>query len=342
MKASLMMQALAIIASCALTLTACNKNTAVDDSVMPTAKIGFAMSGDTGEFFSEATRSFQKIAGENPSISFTMQQAGQNADTQMGQIKSIADSGVQAMVFHLVDPSRGQEIVDTYCAKFPLVFFNRSPGDKALASCNNAYFVDGDASQSGILLGLKILQQWKQNPAFDKNKDGIIQYALVETTPDWIAGKLRGNWTVSTMSSYPELKRPTQEVFKGYGGFENKIGYELVKSWASDPVNFNRIELIIATNELNGIGVVQALKEQQVKIPLYTIDGSDNGFSAIKSGDITGGVGHDFDKEALVSLRLAANLANNKPSLEGIRYEMFDKEILIPYIDMNPADSKAN
>lgn len=337
MKISLMMQKLAIIASCALALSACNKSTVVDDSVMPTAKIGFAMSGDKGEFFSEAARSFQKIAGEHPSISLTMQQAEQNADAQMGQIKSIADSGVQAMIFHLVDPSRGQEIVNTYCTKFPLIFFNRSPGDRALASCKNAYFVDGDASQSGILLGLKILQQWRQNPAFDKNKDGVIQYALVETTPDWIAGKLRGNWTVSTMSSYPELKHPTQEVFRGYGGFENKIGYELIKSWMADSTNFNRIELIITTNELNGIGVVQALKEQQIKIPLYTIDGSDNGFAAIKSGDIMGGVGHDFDTEALISLRLAANLANNKPALEGIRYEMFDKEILLPYIDMNPS-----
>lgn len=320
-----------------LLLTACNEadnNTAVN--VMPTATVGFAMSGDKGEFFSEASRSFKKIASEHPSITMTFEESGQNADVQAKQIESIANSGVQAMIFHLVDPSRGQQIVDAYCGKFPLVFFNRSPGDKALASCDKAYFVDGDSAQSGILLGLKILEYWNKNPDYDKNKDGIIQYALVETTPDWIAGKLRGNWTVSTMGSYPELKRPTQEVLKGYGGFENKLGYALTKSWIANP-NFANVELIIATNELNGIGVTQALEEHKIKMPLFTIDGSDNGFAAIKDGKITGGVGHDFDAEALISLRLAANLANGKPALEGISYEMFDKEILIPYIDMNPS-----
>lgn len=335
-----MMSKIAIIASCALALGACNQEVAVEDTAMPTAKIGFAMSGDKGEFYSETAKSFQKIAGENPSITFNMQQAGQNPSVQMEQIKSMADSGVQAMIFHLVDPSKGQDIVDTYCSKFPLVFFNRSPGAKALASCDNAYFVDGNASQSGILLGLKILNTWKTTPSYDKNGDGVIQYALIETTQDWISGKLRANWTISTMSSYPELKRPIQEVFKGYGGFENKIGYDLVKTWMEDSENFNRVEVIIATNEQSGMGAIQALKEQQIKIPLYTIDGSDNGYAAIKSGDVMGGVGHNFEEEALISLRLAANLASGKPASQGIRYEIFDKEILIPYVDMNPSSNE--
>lgn len=312
------------------------QSTTTQATNFPSATIGFAMSGDKGEFFSEASRSFRKIAQET-GITLTMQESGQNSDVQVQQIESIANSGVQAMIFHLVNPSLGQEIVNKYCPKFPLVFFNRSPGDKALASCPNAYFVDGDAVHSGILLGLKILEDWDKNPQYDKNKDGIIQYALVETTPDWIAGKLRGNWTVSTMKSYPVLGRPVQEVFKGYGGFENRLGRELTNSWIAQPTLFNGVEVIIATTELSGIGVVQALNEHKLKVPLYTIDGSDNGFAAIKSGDIMGGTGHDFDMEAIVALRLAANLANNKPALEGISYEMYDKEILIPYIDMNPS-----
>lgn len=303
---------------------------------IPATKIGFAMSGDKGEFFSEAARSFRKIAGE-AGVELVMQESGQNAEVQLRQIEEIANtSGIQAMVFHLVDPSIGEDIVNKYCSKFPLIFFNRSPGDKVLASCENAYFVDGDATQSGILLGLKMLQDWQKNPNYDKNKDGVIQYALVETTPDWVAGKLRGNWAVSTLKSYPDINKPVQELFRGYGGFENALGKELTKGWIADP-RFADVELIIATNELNGVGVVQALDEYNLTVPLYTVDGSDNGFAAIKAGQITGGIGHDFDMEAIVSLRLAANLAHGKPTMDGISYEMFNKEILIPYIDMNPS-----
>lgn len=330
-----------ILLSLGMLLSACSdqlhKPNATIDAPYPEAKIGFAMSGDKGEFFSEAARSFRKVASEQPKITLVMEEAGQNADVQAQQIEKIANSGVQAMIFHLVNPSVGGEIIQKYCNKFPLVFFNRSPGDKELASCPNAYFVDGDAAHSGILLGLKILKKWNENPSYDKNKDGIIQYALVETTPDWVAGKLRGNWTVATMKSYPNISKPVQEILKGYGEFTNERGKALTEEWITQSsAEFAKVELIIATTELSGIGVVQALDAHNLKVPLFTIDGSDNGFSAIKSGKIVGGTGHDFDAEANVTLRLAGNLANNKPPLEGISYEMFDKEIAIPYIDMNP------
>lgn len=333
-----------ILLSLGLLLSACNSSqlnnpSQTENKSYPEAKIGFAMSGDKGEFFSEAARSFRKVDDEESAITLVMEEAGQNPDLQAQQIEKIANSGIQAMVFHLVNPSIGPEIIDEYCSKFPLIFFNRSPGDKAMAKCPNAYFVDGDASQSGILLGLKILNKWEENPSYDKNKDGVIQYALVETTPDWVAGKLRGNWTVTTMKSYPNLSKPVQQIFIGYGGFDNETGRNLTNSWIASP-DFSKVEVIIATTELSGIGVVQALDEHKLKVPLFTIDGSDNGYAAIKSGKIVGGTGHDFDAEAKTVLRLAANLANKKPPMEGITYEMFDKEIAIPYIDMNPSSSK--
>lgn len=332
------MKKVVVAVSCALAVAACQQDTHHRNSPMPSAKIGLAMSGDKGEFFSEASRSFRSVAKEYDGITLVMEEAGQNPIVQAQQIDRIANSGVQAMIFHLADPSQGPAIIDKYCQKFPMIFFNRSPGEKALAECPNAYFVDGDASQSGILLGLKILEYWQTNPEYDKNNDGVIQYALMETTPDWKAGKLRGNWTVSTMNSYPDLKRPVELIFKGYGGFQNKTGYELAKTWIADP-NFANVELIIATNEIHGIGIVQALNEQKLKVPLFAIDGSDNGFAAIKSGDITGGVGHDFNEVARVSMRMAANLANDKAVLDGLTYELFNKEVAIPYIDMNPSSA---
>ncbi|MDO4426775.1 MAG: galactose ABC transporter substrate-binding protein [Moraxella sp.] len=296
----------------------------------PTAHVGVTISNTTNPFFKAAYAAYEAESQAQPSLTLSLMSANDDQATQFKQYDEMIAKGAKALVINLADVSQGAAVTEKYCNQVPLVFFNRNPGEKVIAGCQNAYFVDGDATQAGVLQGLKVLELWKENPHWDKNKDGIIQFAMLEGIPGHAGAQARTKWSISTMENYPSLGIPTQKILQDYAMFNKEKATEMVTTWMTLP-EFQNVEVLLANNDNMALGASTALKAQGIKLPIFGIDATEDGLNAVKSGDITATVLNDAAAQAKTSLRLAANLASGADPLSGIDYRMEYKVIQVPY-----------
>lgn len=316
--------------------TACRQETSdTQSSAYPSTTVAVSMSAtETNAFFKDMYNSFQKAGQEQSGFTLLLDQANNDQALQYRQLDEMIAKGAKALVVNIVDVSKGKEFVQKYCEKgIPVVYINRNPGDKYLAACHNAYFVDGDASLAGVIQGLQVLTHWKKNAAWDKNNDGVIAYALLEGIPNHAGAMARTKWSVGTMQNYPALGLPVKKIFQEHALFRKDKAAEIVGQWISQP-EFAQVEVLLANNDNMAIGAIETLKSNNITLPVFGIDGGQAGRDLVKSGDMVATVFNDYDNQARTALRMAANLAANQPLMNGIDYRMEYKVVNIPYQDI--------
>lgn len=311
-----------------------DKKTTVETSAYPVSTVGMSMSSiETNPFFQGAYQAYEAQAKNEPNLKLLIDSANNNQETQNRQLDDMVAKGAKSLVINLVDVGQGKAMIDKYCGRIHLVFFNRSPGDKNLASCPTAYFVDGDAVQAGVLQGLSVLEKWKKNPNWDKNKDGKIQFAMLQGIPNHAGAMARTKWAIGTMQNYPSLGIPVEQVFSDYANFNGEKAKELMNSWLLSP-DFDKVEVILANNDTMALGASQVLKDNNLKLPIFGIDATNDAKKAITAGDMTATVFNDYANQARASLRLASNLSAGVEPLVGIDYKMEHKVIRVPYQEL--------
>lgn len=325
-------------------LNACSPNPETTDTSnvpFPQATVGASISSiETNPFFQGMYKSIEAVGKEQGNLTLMLDSAANQQDKQNAQLDGMIERGAKALVVNLADVSFGAEMVKKYCdKKIPVVYINRSPAEKSLAACETAYFVDGDAAQAGVLQGLQVLKAWQANPHWDKNKDGVIQYAMIEGLPNHAGAMARTKWSVGTMENYPHLGVAVQKIFQEHGMFQVQATKELMTKWIVQP-EFTNVEVILANNDTMALGAVEILQQNNQKIPVFGIDGSKAALTALNSGDIAGTVFNDFDTQSRTAVRMAANLAAGKPVLEGVPYEMEYRVVKVPYQDIHSENMK--
>lgn len=307
-----------------------------DTTPLPKAVIGVSVSAiENNLFFKNMYRTFEDVANKNPQTTVLLNHAQNNQDTQNNQLEQMLGKGAKTLVVNLVDSEQGAQIVKKMCGRsVPVVYLDRSPGDKNMASCNSSYLVEGDSAQAGMLQGKQVLLDWKANPKWDKNGDGIIQYGMLEGIPGLENVKARTQWSVGTMESYPKLSVPVQKLFQEPAMFSDTVAEQVVSEWLKKP-EFAQLEVILANNDTMALGAVRVLKANNIKLPVYGIDGSPEALRAMKSGDLAGTVFNDYDKQVRAASRMAVNLAVGQPVLEGLSYNMEYQVVKVPYAEIN-------
>lgn len=325
-----------------LGLTGCQdemaKSGANASQELPPTTVGVAIArNDANSPFLQKMYDTAKKTGENtPNITLFVEEAKGDLQIQYTQLDKMLADGAKALIINIADTDRHiedvtAEIVSKYCDKVPLVFYNTRIGEKAMASCPNAYMVLSDTAQGAITQGLTVLEHWQKNPAWDKNADGKIQLALMDALPPDADGiKGRGDWTLSTIQSYPTLGKDIEVLFRGVGIFQTHLAEEAVNEWVKSP-EFANVELIVASSDSMAYGVANVLKQNNLKLPIFGLDGLPQTAQAIKDGDLVASVGIDFEKEMEVAVRLAANLANKQDPLATLDYRMENRVMKIPY-----------
>lgn len=302
----------------------------------PEAKVGVSISSiATNPFFQNMHRVYGEIDKEQEPLTVFLASADNSQETQNKQLENMVTQGAKALVVNLADVKQGAEVVQYWCAKnIPVVYFNRSPGAKNLASCPTAYFVDGDVTQAGVFQGIQILQAWQKNEMWDKNKDGMIQYAMLMGLPEHEGSMQRTKWSVKTLETYPQMGRKTEKIFEDFGMFQTVKAEELVSSWMKLP-EFAKVEVILANNDTMALGALNALQKENMKLPIFGIDGSRAALESVVAGGLAGTVFNDFNGQAQASLRMAANLAAGKDVMEGLNAHLERKTVIIPALDIN-------
>ncbi len=120
---------------------------------------------------------------------------------QNDQVDVLLAKGVKALAINLVDPAAAPVVIEKARGEdVPVVFYNKEPSAADLASYDKAYYVGTDSKESGIIQGQLIAKHWKANPAWDLNKDGVIQFVLLKGEPGHPDAEARTTYVIKTLN----------------------------------------------------------------------------------------------------------------------------------------------
>ncbi len=101
--------------------------------------------------------------------------------TQDMQVASFFERRLGAIA---VDPVEGDSLAaligKAKSQQTPIVFFDRRPPDEAMRSWDKLFFVGTRESDAGTAQGELLAAYWKAEPLADRNRDGRLQYAVLE------------------------------------------------------------------------------------------------------------------------------------------------------------------
>ncbi|QOL13827.1 galactose/glucose ABC transporter substrate-binding protein MglB [Dickeya dianthicola] len=296
-------------------------------------RIGVTIYKYDDNFMSMVRKDIEKEAKALGGVELLMNDSQNDQSKQNDQVDVLLAKGVKALAINLVDPAAAAIVVQkAKAADVPVVFFNKEPNAKVLASYDKAYYVGTDSKESGIIQGQLIAKHWKANSSWDLNKDGTIQYALLKGEPGHPDAEARTKYVVETLTK-EGLK--VQQLQMDTAMWDTAMAKDKVDAWLSGP-NANKIEVLIANNDAMAMGAVEALKaHNKSSLPVFGVDALPEALSLIKSGALAGTVLNDAENQAKATLDLAKNLALGKAAAEGTDFKIENKVVRVPYVPVD-------
>jgi len=182
---------------------------------------------------------------------------------QTDQVQSFIGSGVDAIIVDPVDSASTPQLTRlAQQAKIPLVYVNRTPGDKTLPQ--GVVFVGSDERESGTLQmeALAKMANYKGNV-------GIMIGNLTD------AGALQRTKDVEqVVAKYPGMK----VVQKQPANYARNEGMDLMLNWLG---NGEDIDIVAANNDEMAIGAAIALAKSNKKVLVGGIDATPDGLKAL-------------------------------------------------------------
>ena len=111
-------------------------------------KIGVTIYKYDDNFMSLMRKEIAKEAQQLKGIELLMNDSQNAQSIQNDQVDGLLSKGVKALAINLVDPSAAPTVINK--AKqddIPIVFFNKDPGAKAIASYDKSYYVGTDPKE---------------------------------------------------------------------------------------------------------------------------------------------------------------------------------------------------
>ena len=172
----------ATIGSAVLVLSGCSGKS---DQTEKTLRVGVITYTQDDPFINGLTDELkaQLKAMENKERRIIVSTKSGNDDQQEQneKVEEMIDAGCDVLCINLVDRTAPSRIIRMARNEdIPVIFFNREPVREDLMQWEKLYYVGCDAEQSGIMQGEIAAEYINSHPEVDKNKDGKIQYVLLE------------------------------------------------------------------------------------------------------------------------------------------------------------------
>ncbi len=296
-------------------------------------RIGVTIYKYDDNFMSVVRKDIEKEAKSSSDVQLLMNDSQNSQSTQNDQIDVLVAKGVKALAINLVDPSAAPVVIAKARSNdIPVVFFNKEPSAKALASYDKAYYVGTDSKESGVKQGELIEKHWKANAGWDLNKDGIIQFVLLKGEPGHPDAEARTKYVIDTLNK-DGVK--TQQLHLDTAMWDTAQAKDKMDAWLSGP-NGNKIEVVIANNDAMAMGAVEALKaHNKSSVPVFGVDALPEALAMVKSGAMAGTVLNDAKNQAKATFDMAKNLAAGKPATEGTQYKLEGKVVRVAYVPVD-------
>ncbi|HBV9686847.1 sugar ABC transporter substrate-binding protein [Klebsiella variicola] len=279
-------------------------------------KIGVSMAYFDQNFLTIIRQSIEKEARARH-VDVQFEDARGDTGRQADQVQSFIASGVDAIIVDPVDSASAPQLTKmAQQAKMPLVYVNRTPGDKTLPP--GVVFVGSDERESGTLQmeALAKLANYKGNVAI-----------MIGNLTD--AGALQRTKDVEqVVAKYPAMK----VVQKQPANYSRSEGMDLMQNWTG---NGEAIDIVAANNDEMAIGAAMALEKSQKKLLIGGIDATPDGLKALASDKIQVTVFQDAVGQGKTALAVALKLIKGEKveSHVWIPFELVTKENMQTYVE---------
>lgn len=324
-----------VFCMCMRSLCACeSQQLSGEDKV----RVGVAYYNQSDTFLNELIACFkeelQSFESDDLEVTVTVRDAAGSQRTQDDQVKEMLDAGCNVLCVNLVDRADPSEIIDLARERdIPIIFFNREPVAEDLMQQDGLYYVGAEAEESGIMQGELAVDAIRQNDRIDRNKDGKIQYVMLEGEAGHQDAIIRTENAVETLKSNGiALEKLSYQIANWNRAQAQNRMEQMIGQYQ------NKIELVLANNDDMALGALDAYRKlnyTESALPVFFgIDGTDVGLQAVRDGKMAGTVYNDKEGQAEAMAKLAVAAATGE-GMEDIEFEN-EKYIYLPYQKVTP------
>lgn len=319
-------------------LSGCGVRENLEQKEAENLRIGVSVYDQYDTFMAEVISQLQLYARQKEkdwgiSVTLDIRNAEQSQIFQNGQMDDFIEDGCDVVCINLVDRTDASSVIEKAKSNdIPVIFYNRELVKEDLKRWEKLYYVGADAFESGRMQGEILVEQCKRDfLSIDKNKDGILQYIMLE-------GEAGHNDSMSrSMSVIEEITESGYAVEKLADEIANWNRDQAASKMNSFLETYgDKIEVVLANNDDMALGAVDALHDHGMESAspewpvILGVDGTVVGMKAVENGELLGTVINDAKGQAQGMLELARSITADKELDQ--RFQLVEgKYIRLPY-----------
>lgn len=234
--------------------------------------------------------------------------------TQTAQIDTFINDKVDVLIVNPVNSSSAETITDKVVgAGIPLVYINREPdADEQQRWADNDWnvtYVGCDARQSGTFQGEMISDLGMDK--VDLNKDGKIQYIMIEGDPENVDAQYRTEFSVKALT---DAGLEVEELDDQVGNWQQDQAQQLVANALGQ--HGDKIEVVFCNNDAMALGALQAIQSAGRTVGkdifLVGVDALSEALEDVLAGTMTGTVFNDHFSQSHSAADAAIKYVNGQ------------------------------
>ena len=281
------------------------------DTVVSEIKIGLTVYRRDDTFIAMIVSDMEEAVKEaeqknNIKIVMNTMDAKGSQIVQNDHIDKLIEQGCDVLCVNLVDRTVAATVIDkAKAADIPVVFFNREPVKEDLERWNKVYYVGAYASESGKLEGQIVVEQYNKNNNIDKNRDGKLQYVVLEGEQGHQDALLRTEYAVKTIT---EAGIQMDKLAGDTANWLRSQAETKMNQWLQ--IYDDEIELVLCNNDDMALGAIDAYENIDKTLPaIVGIDGIAPAIEAMQQGKLLGTVKNDAEMQSELIFELSYRLA---------------------------------
>lgn len=295
--------------------------------------IGVMIFDYSNNYVTYIRNSITSVAGDD--VDIQMVDAQNDQAKQVEQIDLMINKGAKVLCVNAVDPTAaGSIIAKAKAADIPLIFFNRCPSKEDMLSYDKCWYVGTTPADGGKLQAELAMDIFKNNPEYDKNGDGVMQYVIIQGTlghPDAVAR------TQANQDTFAEANFPVELLDTQTGDFKTATAKDVMDVWMGK--YGDEIEMVLTNNDAMLLGAIESAKAEgyfsgnDKVMGAIGINALPEVLPIIEDGTINGSILSDAYSEGYAIYTMAHNVINGCDVMEGIEGKLDDmKALRVPYI----------
>ncbi len=326
-----MNKAIVIISSILLfiSLTSCGNSSKANNEI----EVGITIYRYDDAFISFMRRNIETML--NGKAKFIMNDSENDQVKQNDQVDAAIQREVDALAINLVDPASASFMINKIKPTgIPVIFFNKEPSKEDMMLYDKAWSVGTLSEESGNIQGDIVVKAWQENPTWDKNGDGKIQYVLLKGEAGHPDAEARTERIKAVLTNNGINIEQLEEQTANWDILQAQTAADsLVEKYGDS------IEFIFSNNDAMALGALKSIQKQGYNIgdsnkfiPIVGVDAIPEIIEEIKKGTVVGTVLQSPKDQAKAVVDMVMNAASGKDVLNGTEYNLDDvKAVRVPY-----------